>query len=81
MSGVTVKSVVEVRPAPFVAVTVFAPDAEAPELHEYVLEYGPVAVDESLPKTVGKATCATVDSASLVVAETSKEPEFEPLGL
>jgi hypothetical protein len=79
---VTVKLELAVRPAPFVTVTVFEPLAVALALQEYVCEYGlVVSVLESEPKTVGKATLATPDCASKLVAETSKLAEFEPCGL
>ena len=82
MSGVTVNVEVLVEPALFVEVTVFAPLADALDVHEYVCEYGlDVWVEESEPKTVGNAILAIAESPSELVAETEKLAEFEPCGL
>ena len=76
VSGVTVKFAVAGSPAPFVAVTVF------PAFYRRIAEAFPEAwLEESLPKTVGKSTCAMPDCASAAVAVTVNDAAFEPVGL
>ena len=83
MSGVTVNVPVAVAPAPFVAVTVFEPNAVAVSSHEYVVEYGLAAsvggVAAEDDREVDRARCRT--AASDVVAVTSNEPLLPVLGL